>query len=78
MMEKSWFIDILKRKKMKIKEIQEAKIKLECDIETLLNYFDKNCGTKICNLDHQIRLVQSEVNPILCDLKHCIKLKIEI
>ena len=63
---------------MDIKEIQEAKIKLEHGIETALNEFDKKCGTKIYDVGHSYSNPRAFGGANLDQVFHCIKLKIEI
>jgi len=63
---------------MGIKEIQEAKMILENEIEMVLNEFDKRFGTKICDLGHTFSSAKAAGGVNLDQVFHCIKLKIEI
>jgi len=63
---------------MDIKQIQEAKIKLEHEIESALNEFDKKYRTKICDVGHNYSHPRAFGGEILDQVFHCIKLKIEI
>ena len=63
---------------MKIEEIKEAKIKLEHEIEVLLNKFDKSYGTKIIGIDHSYNHPRAFGGADLDQVFHTIKLKIEI
>jgi len=63
---------------MDIKEIQEAKMNLEHEIESALNEFDKKFGTKICGVGHSFCDTITFLGEAPDIAFHCIKLKIEI
>ena len=58
---------------MEIEEIKEAKIKLEQEIEVLLNSFSEKCGVGIDSIIHETAKTDGGKS-----MFHCIELKIEI
>ena len=63
---------------MEIEEIKKAKIKLEHDIEVLLNKFDKSCKTKTISIIHSYSHPLAFGGSDLDQVFHAIELKIEI
>lgn len=63
---------------MEIEEMKKSKIKLEHDIEVLLNKFDKSCKTKTISIIHSYSHPKAFGGSDLDQVFHAIKLKIEI